>query len=41
VFAGIVVLTVCALVLDGLVGVVEQRLLVWRPSPAATEAQGG
>jgi NitT/TauT family transport system permease protein len=41
VFAGIVVLTVCALVLDGLVGVVEQRLLVWRPSQAATDARAG
>jgi NitT/TauT family transport system permease protein len=38
VFAGIVVLTVCALVLDAIVGAVEERLLVWRPSQAAAEA---
>ncbi len=31
VFAGIVVLTACALVLDGLVSVAERRLLVWQP----------
>ncbi len=32
VFAGIVVLTVFALLLDALVGVVERRLMKWRPS---------
>lgn len=32
VFAGIVVLTVCAVVLDGLVTLAERRLLVWKPS---------
>ncbi len=31
VFAGIVVLTACALLLDGCVGLVERRLLVWQP----------
>src|SRR3546814_10607110 len=31
VFAGIVVLTVFALLLDGLVTVVEDRLLAWKP----------
>ena len=32
VFAGILVLTACALALDGLVSVAEKRLLVWRPA---------
>jgi hypothetical protein len=32
VFAGIVVLTGFALVLDGLVGVVERRLMTWQPA---------
>ena len=31
VFAGIVVLTGCALVLDACVTVAEKRLLVWQP----------
>lgn len=31
VFAGVIVLTLCAVVLDRLVGVVERRLLTWRP----------
>ena len=31
VFAGIVVLTLCALLLDGLVGRVERRLMKWQP----------
>ncbi len=31
VFAGIVVLTICALVLDGIVSFAETRLLVWQP----------
>jgi NitT/TauT family transport system permease protein len=31
VFAGIVLLTVFALVLDAAVGIVEQRLMVWQP----------
>jgi NitT/TauT family transport system permease protein len=31
VFAGIVVLTVCALLLDGLVGFLERRLMTWQP----------
>jgi NitT/TauT family transport system permease protein len=37
VFAGIVVLTGFALVLDGLVGVVERRLLTWQPRSGETE----
>ena len=37
VFAGILVLTAFALVLDLLVGVAERRLLVWRPTQSVTE----
>jgi NitT/TauT family transport system permease protein len=37
VFAGILVLTAFALVLDFIVGVIERRLLVWRPSQSETE----
>ena len=37
VFAGIVVLTAFALVLDGIVGKVEKRLMRWRPSNGLTE----
>ncbi len=37
VFAGIVVLTLCALVLDGLVGRVEKRLMTWQPRQGETE----
>jgi NitT/TauT family transport system permease protein len=37
VFAGILVLTAFALVLDFAVGQVEKRLLVWRPSQGETE----
>jgi NitT/TauT family transport system permease protein len=37
VFAGILVLTGFALVLDGLVSVAENRLLVWRPTQGETE----
>jgi NitT/TauT family transport system permease protein len=37
VFAGIVVLTVFALVLDGIVGVVEKRLMKWQPRQGETE----
>ena len=37
VFAGIIVLTAFALVLDFAVGQVERRLLVWRPSQSETE----
>ena len=37
VFAGIVVLTVCALVLDGIVTVVEDKLLSWRPTAGETQ----
>jgi NitT/TauT family transport system permease protein len=38
VFAGIVVLTIFALILDTLVTKIEARLLVWRPRAAETEA---
>jgi NitT/TauT family transport system permease protein len=37
VFAGIVVLTAFALVLDGLVGRIEQRLMKWQPRQGETE----
>src|SRR5690606_11027606 len=37
VFAGIVVLTIFALVLDGAVSVVEDRMLAWRPKAGVTE----
>jgi NitT/TauT family transport system permease protein len=37
VFAGIVVLTAFALALDGLVGMVERRLMVWQPKTSQTE----
>ncbi|RYF73255.1 MAG: ABC transporter permease [Comamonadaceae bacterium] len=37
VFAGIVVLTAFALVLDGLVGLVEQRLMKWQPRTSETQ----
>lgn len=37
VFAGIVVLTVFALVLDALVGMVEKRLMKWQPRSGETE----
>ncbi len=37
VFAGIVVLTVFALILDGLVSVFEERLLAWRPKGGETQ----
>jgi len=37
VFAGIVVLTAFALVLDFVVGAAEKKLLVWRPSQSETE----
>src|ERR1700730_11142430 len=38
VFAGILVLTIFALVLDFIVTKIESRLLVWRPGTAETEA---
>lgn len=38
VFAGIVVLTIFALILDYIVTRIETRLLVWRPKTAETEA---
>lgn len=34
VFAGMAILTVCALGLDALVSAAERRLLIWRPGPA-------
>jgi NitT/TauT family transport system permease protein len=37
VFAGIIVLTACALVLDGLVGRIERRLMKWQPRQGETE----
>jgi NitT/TauT family transport system permease protein len=37
VFAGIVVLTAFALVLDGMVGRIEKRLMVWQPRQGETE----
>ena len=37
VFAGIVVLTLCALVLDTLVGMLEKRLMTWQPTAGETE----
>ena len=37
VFAGIVVLTVCALMLDGLVGRIEGRLMTWQPRQGESE----
>jgi NitT/TauT family transport system permease protein len=37
VFAGILVLTAFALVLDGLVGVIEKRLMKWQPKSGETE----
>ena len=37
VFAGILVLTMFALVLDFVVTQIENRLLVWRPRAAETE----
>jgi hypothetical protein len=37
VFAGIVVLTLCALVLDTLVGTAEKRLMRWQPKIGVTE----
>ena len=39
VFAGILVLTIFALVLDFAVSVAERRLLVWRPTQGETEKQ--
>lgn len=37
VFAGIVVLTIFALILDGLVTVFEERMLAWRPKSGETQ----
>ena len=37
VFAGIVVLTMCALFLDTLVGMLEKRLMTWQPTAGETE----
>ena len=37
VFAGVLVLTVFALLLDKLVTIAEKRLLVWRPGPTVSE----
>jgi NitT/TauT family transport system permease protein len=40
VFAGVLVLTGCALLLDRLVTIVERRLLNWRPAAVESTAQG-
>ena len=40
VFAGVLVLTACALLLDWLVTLAEKRLLNWRPAAAGSGAQG-
>ena len=37
VFAGILVLTAFALILDGVVGVIERRLMKWQPTSGETE----
>ena len=37
VIAGIILLTACALLLDTLVGLIEQKLMVWRPSSGTNE----
>jgi NitT/TauT family transport system permease protein len=37
VMAGILVLTMFALVLDGAVGVIEKRLMKWQPKAGETE----
>lgn len=37
VFAGIIVLTAFALVLDGIVGLIERRLMKWQPQAGETE----
>jgi NitT/TauT family transport system permease protein len=37
VFAGILVLTAFALILDGLVGIIEKRLMKWQPKSGETE----
>jgi NitT/TauT family transport system permease protein len=38
VFAGMVILSAFVLMIDGLVTIVERRLLVWRPAPATEQA---
>jgi NitT/TauT family transport system permease protein len=37
VFAGVLVLTVCALLLDRIVTVAERRLLRWRPGQVGNQ----
>jgi len=37
VFAGIVVLTIFALILDAIVGAIERRLMTWQPKAGVTE----
>jgi NitT/TauT family transport system permease protein len=39
VVAGVLVLTACALILDGLVGLLERRLMKWQPKNGETEQQ--
>ena len=36
-FAGIIVLTAFAVVLDGVVGLIERRLMTWQPKASETE----
>jgi NitT/TauT family transport system permease protein len=40
VFSGMLILAVFVLLIDGIVSVVERRLLVWRPQAASTNLQG-
>ena len=40
VFSGMLVLVIFVLLIDGLVTLVERRLLVWRPRAASTGLQG-
>ncbi len=40
VFSGMLVLAIFVLLIDGLVTLVERRLLVWRPEAASTEIRG-
>jgi NitT/TauT family transport system permease protein len=37
VFAGIIVLTGCALVMDSFLAVIEKRLMKWQPKSGETE----
>ena len=37
VIAGIILLTTCALLLDAIVGIIEKKLMVWRPQPSGID----